>query len=169
MYDPVAIEKLLPEQYEGLEGLDIFLEGDVNPADWKSTLNEVSSFYPERLIHQTPGGIRMRSKSEVLIGTMLERRGILYKYEVQIECSGRRYSPDFEILHPEHNRLVYLEHLGLIDQPDYVLRNLEKLKDYARNGIILGYNLFFTYETREHPLTVMEINKVIDEILALEF
>lgn len=169
IYDPVSIEAQLPEQYEGLEGLDIFLEGDVNPAEWKNTLNGESTFHPENLIHQTPGGVRMRSKSEVLIGTMLERRGILYKYEVQIECSSHRYSPDFEILHPELNRLVYLEHLGLIDNPDYVSRNLEKLKDYARNGIILGYNLFLTYETKEYPLTIMEINKVIDEILALEY
>lgn len=167
IYDPVDLEKSLPNQYENLEGLDIFLQGDVNPESWNNLFEEYNSLYSEHLIHQTPGGILMRSKSEVLIGTQLEMREIPYHYEPLIKCGGRQYCPDFEILHPILRRKIYLEHLGLIEDPVYTIKNLEKLKDYAKSGIVLGYNLFFTYETRQQPLTITTINKTIDEILAL--
>lgn len=167
IYDPIDMMKSLPEQYEGLQGFDIFLQGDVNPEEWELSILEDNTFYSEQLLHQTPEGILMRSKSEVLIGTQLERRNIPYHYEPSIQCGVRKYSPDFEILHPILRRRIYLEHLGLIDDPDYIIKNLEKLKDYARSGIVLGFNLFFTYETRKQPLTISAINKIIDEIMAL--
>ena len=147
----------------------LFPEGDVNPYEWKLSSTEDSQFHSENLIHQTNSGIRMRSKSEVMIGTALERRNIPYKYEEQIKCGRYMLVPDFEILHPELHRIVYLEHFGMLDNPQYARRSLEKLQLYAQNGIVLGYNLFITYESKDAPLTTADINKVIDEIMALEF
>ena len=169
IYDPAGFAAKLAPQYHELTGLDIFLRGDVNPADWHAGDYEMNSFHSENLIHRTPAGVLMRSKSEVLIGSQLERRGIPYHYEPVIECGDKLYSPDIEILHPRLTRLVYWEHFGMADDPVYTEKMLKKLKDYGKAGIVPGYNLFYTYETRAHPLTITAINEVIDEILDLQY
>ncbi len=168
IYDPVRLMNALPKQYHDLKGLDIFLAGDVNPEEWLYGEWEQNNFHSDKLIHRTPAGIEMRSKSEVLIGSQLERLNIPYHYEPIIEIEGKLYAPDFEMLHPVLRRLIYLEHFGMVDDPVYMAKNLEKLKDYSKAGIVLGHNLFFTYETKQNPLTISAINKVIDEILSME-
>ncbi|MBQ3924691.1 MAG: hypothetical protein II696_04165, partial [Firmicutes bacterium] len=45
------------------------------------------------------------------------------------------------------------DHLGKIDDPDYIDDKFDRLLDYSRNGIVLGVNLILTWETRAKPLT----------------
>lgn len=65
-------------------------------------------------------GERVRSKSEVIIADMLNRKGISYRYEypVYLKNVGQIY-PDFTVLDAIRRREIYWEHLGMMDDPDY--------------------------------------------------
>ena len=164
IYDPLQIEQILPLQY-ATPSADVFLKGDINPGDL-SAYNS-NPLYPENLIHTTAYGVKVRSKSEALIGTQLEMHGLLYQYEPEIRCGSKPYYPDFAVLHPVLRRLIYWEHFGMIDDPEYMRHALMKLDEYAKNGIYLGINLIITYETRFSPLTISEIDRKINYIMSL--
>ena len=50
-----------------------------------------------------------------------------------------------------------------MDQPEYINRACQKIKLYFENGIIPGINLILTYETREHPLSIDQVEKIVKE------
>lgn len=164
IYNPDQIAESLPEQYHGLRGVSVFLEGDVNVDDWKCE-NYRRNPMEFKGDHFTAAGIRCRSKSEAMIGTRLEANGILYRAEPELELKNRTVYPDFEMLIEETREIKYWEHFGMIDDPVYAQKCIIKLKDYAENGICLGENLFITYETLDQPLTMLEIDSTIDKIM----
>lgn len=166
--DPCRIEERLQEQYQGTAGLNIFLEDDIDPEIWKKERFNTNPFYKEHLVHPTERGLMTRSKAEAMIGTQLERSELFFRYEAELKLKSRSVFPDFTILHPILRRLIYWEHLGKIDDLTYMSSNLRKLKEYAQNGIFLGYNLIITFESRREPLTMSEINTTIQEIIEMK-
>ena len=60
---------------------------------------------------------------------------------------------------------IYLEHFGLLDDEEYLYKNLQKMDEYRDNGIYPGKNLIFTYETGENPLDIRGIRAMLKEIL----
>lgn len=97
----------------------------------------------------TEKGEPVRSKSEKMLADKLYFLGIPYKYECPLYLTGYgTVYPDFTILNKHTGEIVYLEHLGMMDDPDYVSKVVQKLRTYEKNGIILGKNLFITFETR---------------------
>ena len=166
IYEPEQIVENLPEQYHGLYGIPVFLEDDVNVDDWKDRAYQRNPM-DFKGDHFTSGGVRCRSKSEAMIGTRLEAKGILYRAEPELELKNRTVYPDFEMLIEETREIKYWEHFGMIDDPVYAQKCIIKLKDYAENGICLGENLFITYETLDQPLTMLEIDSTIDKILGI--
>ena len=114
----------------------------------------------------TNRGERVRSKSEKIIADRLYARGAPYKYE----CPKRnsRYGviyPDFTILRVKYREVCYLEHYGMMDNPEYAKRMVERNSDYAEDGIIIGKNLFMLFETKEAPLDTQLLDQIIDMIL----
>ncbi len=167
IYDPELISKTLPLQYENTSDIDIYLDGDVNPKEWANShysKNPMDITVP----HMTAGGLRTRSKSEEIIGSKLEDLGFIFRYEPELLLGSKRIYPDFAILLPNRRKVVYWEHLGLIDNPEYVLLNLKKLEIYAKHGIYLGNNLIITYETKSQPLTVLDVEQKIRELRHLD-
>ena len=75
------------------------------------------------------------------------------------------FYPDFTIMHPKTGKLLYWEHFGLMDAPEYRDKAFRKLRIYADHGILPGINLITTYETRSHPLTYAEIDHQIQHLL----
>ncbi len=166
IYDPEEIVKGLSVQYHNLSGIDVFLDGDINMADWRISDYERNSMgYAGE--HFTADGVRCRSKSEAMIGTRLEQRGIMYHTEPKIKLHNRTVCPDFEMIIQETRELKYWEHFGMIDNLQYAQKCIVKLKDYSENGFFLGENMFITYETQSKPLTMLEIDRTIDRILGL--
>ena len=51
-------------------------------------------------------------------------------------------------------KIWYWEHLGMMDNPQYVSGFTEKLQTFCNNGIIPDYNLILTYETAYMPLDI---------------
>ena len=121
---------------------------------------------PEEKVYQTKRGEMVRSKSELLIADLLYEMEIPYRYEPRVRMKGGNYKyPDFLILNRKTRQTIYWEHLGLMDDPDYLNNNLAKILEYGENGICLGKNLMITFETSEHPLNVRWIRKILSEIL----
>lgn len=132
---------------------DLYLPEDVCFKEWIEKEDNQNPYHPEQRIHETKRGVPVRSKSEMLISDILFDNNIRYKNETELRLEGRSFYPDFEIFHNKTHRIIWWEHLGKLDDPRYVYRNMEKIIVYGRNGIVLGDNLILTFETSEDPLT----------------
>ena len=51
----------------------------------------------------------------------------------------------------------------MMDDINYVLKNLQKIHAYEKNGIIQGRQLILTYESRNQHLDMGIIRKIIEE------
>ena len=163
LYNPKFIEKQLPKQYNGLKGINIFLQGDINVDDWINEPYKINSF-PINTPHYTANNLCTRSKSEAMIATRADDRKLLYRYDAEVRLDNKSVYPDFTFLDIKRRRILYLEHLGKVDDERYMLRNLRKLEEYAECGIVLGDNLFITYETQSKPLSISDIDNKLDEM-----
>lgn len=130
--------------------------------EWINAPYEKNPKYPEQLIHKTPSGIYVRSKSEVLIAMSLYTKQIPFRYECALSLKQAKIYPDFTILHPQTNLLYYWEHFGMISQNDYRKAAFSKLELYASNEIYPSIQLITTYETPDHPLTLEMIEHIIE-------
>ena len=108
-------------------------EYDTNPA------------YQENLRYMTTLGTRVRSKSELNIAKTLERLGVPYRYEQKMYVNGRTLYPDFTILLPNRDTLIW-EHNGLMDDESYANRSYIKMREYEKIGYRQHRNLIITYE-----------------------
>lgn len=107
---------------------------------------------------------RVRSKSESIIANTLYRYGIPYHYELPLELKGYGVIyPDFATLSIRRGKVIYWEHLGLIDDENYSRTAFLKIADFERNGIFLGDSLIITYETKAHPLSTKLIEQRIHQ------
>ena len=110
----------------------------------------------------TVKGERVRSKSEVLISEHLNRYGIPYRYEKPIELLDWNKTvicrPDFTVMNKRTGKIFLYEHLGKMDDENYIAANIRKLDLYKKNGYLLGDKLIVTHETSKSPLNV----KVLD-------
>ena len=147
----------------------LFLPDQLNAQKWLEDTEAVNyrtnPGYSEGLQHITSQGQTVRSKSEVLISDALREAGLPFRYECELVLSnGEVIYPDFTVYLPEENRLIYIEHFGRMDDPAYALKNLRRLEKYADSGFILGYDLFYTVETKRLPLTNQQICELLRRI-----
>lgn len=73
--------------------------------------------------------------------------------------------PDFTILNIHTGEITYYEHVGCLDDPIYADAFVRKMNNYIRNGIVLGENLIATFESREHPLDLIVVRKIIEKLI----
>lgn len=158
-------EKILSSKEYSLYLTDAFkiLEKDLQA--WKEAPYEKSNQYPENLIHKSMSGNLLRSKSESMIDMLLYTNQIPYHYEEILHLPQLTIVPDFTIIHPKTRKIMYWEHFGMIDNPEYFQKYMKKLEVYTQNEIYPGNQLIMTFETKEKPLTLEEIDKVIQKNL----
>lgn len=136
---------------------------------WQLVRYEGKIFQSETSEIITERGERVRSKSEKIIADKLYALGIPYRYEYPLVLEGGiKLYPDFTILRMPQRDEVYLEHLGLLDNNEYVESVVYKLNAYERNGIYLGVNLFITHETSKKPLNTRALNSIIRTMFCVE-
>lgn len=134
--------------------------------EWESVEYTGNDYYEHSIYFQTEKGEKVRSKSEKIIADKLYSMGIPYRYEYPIEMDNyRMVYPDFTILDIKNRREIYLEHLGMMDYPEYCEKALLKIQTYARNGIILGKNLLITFETSQNPFNINYLEQMLKEML----
>lgn len=125
----------------------------------KELAEDVPPLYTEK-------GERVRSKSEVIIADILYREGIPYRYEAPIILQGfGMVHPDFTVLNLRKRKEIYWEHLGMMDNTEYVEAALAKVQAYKKNGIEHGDNLILTWETKKTPIHQRAIRSEIEKYL----
>ena len=73
--------------------------------------------------------------------------------------------PDFLCLNIRTSREFIWEHFGLMDDPSYSTRAVQKLQTYNQNGIHPGQNLIISTESSDLPLNTRHIENLINTFL----
>lgn len=142
-----------------------FRKEQTSMEEWMSAPAAALAPHQEGRTEPAVNGIFVRSKSEVMIAAVLDERGFYYRYEEPLCLAGKMYFPDFTIRDPRDGKLIWLEHFGMMDNKEYARSAFEKLTTYAANGILQMYNLITTFESREHKLSIPQINYALDMLL----
>jgi len=139
---------------------------DLYAREWQTRTFKSNPYMTEKKIYDTKRGEKVRSKSEAIIADHLFELGIPYHYEkpLRLQQGIIRY-PDFTLLKRRTREEIYLEHFGLLENEDYRSDSLRKLDEYRRNGIYIGKNLLFTYETQDNPLDINGIRQMLKTVL----
>ncbi len=113
---------------------------------WLKSQTSQNQFNAENLKYRTKSGIMVRSKSERIICDRLFHYGITFKYEPAMNILGKEYYPDFVILRPDGDMVIW-EHNGLMDNEEYRARAHKKIDLYSAAGYYQHRNLICTQES----------------------
>jgi len=164
---PSKAEELLDQNPEIRSLLaPYFSPSSVEATKWANEPYPRNPLYPEQLIHKTSSGHMVRSKSEVLIDMILTTNRIPFRYECELQLPERTIYPDFTIRNPRTGNILYWEHFGQMDNPEYARKTIKKLNTYISNNIIPNINLITTYETKDHPLSISTLDHILSEYLS---
>lgn len=152
------IIELMPKFYKELQ-TELFLPELRNTEGWASEEFEQSAYKPEARTQITGKGLRVRSKSEVIIADKLDAHRIPYRYEQMLYIENQSFSPDFTILCGKE--LVYWEHCGLVNDHSYMRHHKWKLSMYEKAGIVPWKNLIVTYDDERGNLDTRIIESEI--------
>ena len=159
-------KKEAPDEFRN--SLRTFLTPNFEAAQkWASMPYEKNMEHADYLKKKTKSGAIVRSKSEVMIANMLYDRGLPFRYEQAMQCRAAVIYPDFLIMDPvRKNRLVVWEHFGIMDNENYIRKNIGKLELLCQNGYVVHSNLIITFETSEVSLTEEMVTSKIDEFFS---
>lgn len=130
---------------------------------WQEEPYVIKNFKSTDPVFYTLRGERVRSKSEVIIADRLYANGIPYKYECPLKIGNKTIHPDFTLLRLSDLKVLYHEHCGKMDDPEYTEDSVVKrINDYGQAGIVLGDNLFMSFESSTTPLDVSVLDKFIN-------
>lgn len=73
--------------------------------------------------------------------------------------------PDFMALNVTTRTVFYWEHMGMMDDTEYVENAIRRIEAYEKNNIFPGENLILTYETVRHPISPRIIEQMIQRYL----
>ncbi|GAB1475646.1 hypothetical protein MASR2M70_04780 [Bacillota bacterium] len=161
-YDPDDILALLPEAFKEI---DYNVHKERLCSDWSKEDYERSDLYPEGLIHGTVNGLKVRSKSEAIIAGLLEVNNVPFRYEAALNLGNKAYYPDFTIMRPRDNKILYWEHFGMADDEGYSYSMEKKLSVYRKHGIVPWNQLITTYEVEKGSMDARDIQGIIDAFL----
>ncbi len=166
-FDPMEIESSMSPTYSEIQmkqgSTDSFLT--TNAKAWLTESFVSNPFAPERLTHTTASGLHVRSKSEAIIVNLLDTGGIPYRYEAPLKLDDRTFYPDFTVLRPFDQKLIYWEHFGMVSDPGYQCKMDRKLSLYRLHQITPWNNLITTYDDENGSIDVRQIIRVIDIFL----
>lgn len=112
---------------------------------WIEEPYEQSAFMPEKKVHITSRGEKMRSKNEVLHAETMYRLGIPFRYESVLHIGKRELIPDFTAMRIRDAKIFYAEHCGMPDNKEYMEHHKWKIELYEAAGIVPWDNLIVTY------------------------
>ena len=140
------------------------IPGDAESANkWLATPNSGRNLISIETEFYTLNGEHVRSKSEVIIADRLYAKGIPYKYECPLQIGNRIIHPDFTILRLSDRKIIYHEHCGMMDDPNYAKDMVNRINLYSTADIYLGDRLFFTLESSETPLDIRLLDELIEK------
>ena len=135
--------------------------------EWRKQSYEPMGFDDGLAEYYSDSGIRVRSKSEIIIANMLEKYGVPYKYECPLKLSKWGIvRPDFTCLNVRTRKEYIWEHFGMMDDENYANKNVMKINLYEESGYHAGKNMIMTFETSQHPINSHIIKTMIRSWLA---
>lgn len=165
---PEAVLNNFSEEKQKLT-IPVTLSNEEYAKQWQSKKYDAPGFTEDSLIFVTQSGLRVRSKSEIIIADLLQQKKVPFLYESPLELKtlyGKKtFHPDFCCLNLRTRQEFYWEHFGMMDDPEYSANAVGKLKVFNENHFIQGKNLIITMETQNNPLTAKEVRGVIEEFL----
>ncbi len=167
VYDPKSLQKVYLKASPVRQGIidPVDLPDDYYAEEWQRIEYEHKSFSEDMPEHYTQKNERVRSKSEVMIANALNSAGIPYRYEYPVNIGGRILHPDFMILRVSDRKELFWEHLGMMDDPDYLNRAIIRIREFEAAGIHIGDDLILTMETVRVPLNQAVINRTINHYI----
>ncbi|MFL8951934.1 hypothetical protein ACWOAQ_02920 [Helcococcus kunzii] len=155
---------LAPERKALINPIEPSLEQFI--MEWKNKYFTPLSFRKEEKQFITNNKELVRSKSEKILADLFSSYNLIYKYECPLFLD--KYDPiypDFTFICPYTKREIYWEHFGMMDNPEYAIKAIEKIRYYAKHEILLGDRLFVSFETIKKPLDVDTVKKTIKRFL----
>ena len=128
-------------------------------------------YEPKRFNENDPeyysvNGLRVRSKSEALLADVFDSYPVPMKYECPLKLwNGKIIHPDFTLLNVALRRIFIWEHFGRADDPEYMEYNVGRLNDLMLSGFYPGVNMIMTFETKNSPLNVKVVHRLVEEFL----
>ena len=135
---------------------------------WHSQEYEKLSFKENAPEFYTKRGLRVRSKTEIIIAEILDKYEIPYLYEKPLTFSnGQTIHPDFTILDIKKRREIIWEHFGMMDDIEYRNNAFLKIREYESNGYFQGVNFVWTMETSKYPINTKAINNMVQSMFEI--
>ena len=131
--------------------------------EWKEQTYEKMSFKENSPEFFTRKGVRVRSKSEMIIADMLDEIEIPFLYEKPLKLGTWTIHPDFTLLDIKNRREIYWEHFGMMDDMDYRNDAFLKMSKYEEYGFYQHDRLIWTFETGKQPLNTKVLRKMISQ------
>lgn len=129
---------------------------------WKKNMLLSENTYPKLSNIMTENGEQVRSKTEKILADKLLKNHIPYVYEPKVVLNDGKYLfPDFAMLNVRLRKTYYHEHFGMMDNPEYSIRTIEKIEEYQRNGYWPGKNMLYTFETKSRMPDMRNLDKMI--------
>lgn len=133
---------------------------------WMQSFVTGENTYPIENGFTTERGELVRSKTEKMIADKLFLKKIPYVYEAKLKLKKNHVIyPDFTMLNVRTREVFYLEHFGMMDNPEYCKKALEKMDLYDENQIYVGKNLLPTFESNLKPVNMKQIDLYIKRFL----
>jgi len=136
----------------------------VEATEWENEPYEHLDYKNEYKQQITSRGLRVRSKSELLIAEMLYEKCLPFRYEQVLHFGDVTLAPDFTI-RSKSGKIFYWEHQGLNHEKDYQRRQIQKLDTYISNGISPWNNLIVTYDNEEGNIDIRMVKAEIENKL----
>jgi hypothetical protein len=133
--------------------------------EWKEQIYEKMQFKENSPEFYTRKGIRVRSKSEMIIADMLDEMQIPFLYEKPLKLDTWTIHPDFTLLDINNRREIYWEHFGMMDDMDYRNDAFLKMKKYEECGFYQYDRLIWTFETGKHPINTKVLRSMIKQLV----
>lgn len=141
-----------------------YLSDEVYISRWLNQEYSGLSFEDKSAEYYTKSGLRVRSKSEILIADILDDLAIPFLYEKPLHLNSEIVHPDFTLLNIKQRKEMYWEHFGMMDDMDYRNKAFLKIRKYEANGLFRHDSFIWTFETGRFPLDTKAIRKMAQEI-----
>ncbi len=133
-------------------------------SNWQSANFEHNPNHLDALKHKTKAGHLVRSKSEQFIANTLFENNIPYRYECALTLNGYTFYPDFTILCPRSGNVIYWEHFGMVDNPEYMRKTIDKISLFTTCGYNPNESLLMTFESGSSPLDPDDVYHMVRKI-----
>ena len=75
--------------------------------------------------------------------------------------------PDFTVLRMKDRKILYWEHLGMMDDSEYMRNAVRKIESYEESGLYPGKDLILSHETIRKPLNTKMIEKIVEKYILI--